>query len=124
MSCRAVGGRHLEHRQAPHVGQERVLHGGGEVRQLGQALSGENEACPELAQLAEHGLVIDAGHGLHLVNHHQCDASLVRRQPPLLPDHRVHQVEQRRPHEGRDLRSRRGLGGGHQQDAATGDDLP
>ena len=119
-----VGRRHLEHRKAPHVGKERVLHGGGQLLQPRQALGGQDEAGPELAKLTQHRLVVHAGHGLHLVHHHQRPAPLVRGEPSLLPDHRVRQVQQRRPHQGRHVRPRRGLGGGDQQHAALGDHLP
>ena len=119
-----VAAGHLEHGQAAHVGQDGVAHGAGQVLQLGQALGGEDETGAELAQLRQHGLVIDAGHGLHLVHHDQRSPSFRRRQAALLPDHRVHQVEQRRAHQGGHVPTHGALGGGHQQDAALADGLP
>ena len=109
-----VGSRHLEHRQGPHVGQQGILHDGGQVGQLGQALGGQDEAGPELAQLAEHGLVVHPGQGLHLV-HHLDAPPLAWRQIALLSDHGVHQVEPGRPHQGGHVPACRGLGGGHQE---------
>ena len=85
-----VAARHLEDGQAAHVGQDGVAHGAGQVLQLGQALGGQDEGRAVLAQLAEHGLVIDAGRGLHLVDDHQRSPALMQGQALLLPDHRVH----------------------------------
>ena len=62
---------HLENGEAADVGEKGGLHGAGQVLQLGQALSSQDEGCPELPQLGEHGLVVHAGHGLHLVHHHK-----------------------------------------------------
>ena len=118
-----VAARHLEHRQAAHVGQDGVPHGAGEVLQLGQALGRQDETGAVLAQLAEHGLVIDAGHGLHLVDDHQRSPALWQGQALLLPDHRVHQVEQGGPHQGGHVPAHAPLGGGHQEDAALQDGL-
>ena len=45
----------------------------------------------------------------------------MQRQPSLLPYHGVHEVEQRRAHQGGHVPAHRSLGGGHQQDAAVVD---
>ena len=75
--------------------------------------------APNLPKLAEHGLVIHAGHRLHLVHHHQSAAPLLEGQASLLPYHGVHQVEEGRAHQGGHVPSRLALGGGDQQDAAV-----
>ena len=81
--------------------------------------------APNLPSSTEHGLVIHAGHGLHLVHHHQRAPDVLGKgHAALLPDHRVHQVEQRRAHQGRHVSSHGPLGGGDQQHAALQDGLP
>ncbi len=90
--------RHLEDGEAAHVGQEGVPHGAGEVVQLGEALGRQDEGCPELPKLAQHRLVVHAGHRLHLVHHDQRAPPLLEGQVSLLPYHGVHQVEEGRAH--------------------------
>ena len=117
-----VVARHLEDGQAAHVGQQGVPHGAGEVVQLGEALGRQDEAGPELPKLRQHGLVVHAGHGLHLV-HHQSAPPLAEGQAALLPYHGVHQVEEGRAHQGGHVPSRLALGGGDKEDAALPDGL-
>ena len=117
-----VVARHLEDCEAPDVGEQGVPHGAGEVVQLGEALGGEDEAGPELAQLGQHALVVHAGHRLHLVHHHQRAAPLPEGHAALLPYHGVHEVEQRRAHQGGHVPAHRPLGRGHEKDPAVVDD--
>ena len=56
---------------------------------------------------------------LHLVNYDQRSPALGEGQPALLPDHRVHQVEQGGAHQGSHVPAHGALGGGHQQHAAV-----
>ena len=56
--------------------------------------------APELAKLGEHGLVVDAGHGLHLVDDDEGAAALVRGEGALLADDCVDEVEEGGPDEG------------------------
>ena len=95
-----VVARHLEDGEAPDVGQQGVPHGAGEVVQLGQALGGEDEGGPELAELRQHAFVVHAGHRLHLVHDDQRAPALVQRQPSLLPYHGVHEVQEGSAHQG------------------------
>ena len=94
-----VAARHLEDGEAAGVGEDGVLHGGGEVGQLGEALGGEHEGGAVLAQLGEHGLVVDAGHGLHLVHDDERPSPLLQGQALLLADDGVDEVEDGRAHE-------------------------
>ena len=116
-----VVARHLEDGEAAHVGEQGVPHGEGEVIQLCEALGGEDEAGPELAQLGQHAFVVHAGHRLHLVHHYQRAAPLLKRQASLLPYHGVHEVEQRRAHQGGHVAAHRPLGRGYEKHAAVVD---
>ena len=119
-----VVARHLEDGEAAHVGQQGVAHGAGEVVELGEALGGQDEAGPELAELREHRLVVHAGHRLHLVDDDQGAPAPAKRNASLLPDDGVDEVEDRRSHEGGHVPAHRSLGGGDQQDASLVDDPP
>ena len=102
-----VGAGDLEDAQATDVGEDGVAHGGREVVELGEALGGEDEACAELAELGEHGLVVDAGHGLHLVDDDEGAAALRGGKGALLPDDGVDEVEEGGARRGRPRRARR-----------------
>ena len=117
-----VVSRHLEDGEAAHVGEDGVPHGAGEVVQLGEALGGEDEGGPKLAELRQHAFVVHAGHRLHLVHDDQRAPALLQRQAPLLPDHGVHEVEKGRAHQGGHVPAHGALGGGDQEDAARLED--
>ena len=116
-----VAAGHLEDGETAHVGEEGVAHGGREVGQLGQALGGEHEGSPVLAELGEHRLVVHARQGLHLVHDDERPAALVQGQAFLLADDAVDEVQQRCAHQGGYVASGSPLGGGDQQDAAVED---
>ncbi len=79
---------------------------GSRARQLedGEAADvGEHERRPELPQLGEHRLVVDARHRLHLVHDQECPAPLLGRQLSLPADHGFDEVEDGGPDQRGDI---------------------
>ena len=77
--------------QASDVCEQGIPHGGREVVELCEALGGKDERRSELAELAQHRLVVHAGHRLHLVDDDQRPSPLLRRQASLLAYDGVHE---------------------------------
>ena len=80
--------------------------------------------APNLPRLGEHGLVVDAGHRLHLVDDDERPTPPIPRQAALLADDAVHEIEDGGPEQGGNVVADDALCGGDEEDAAVEDGPP